>query len=109
MHKQRALTQLLWQLKELQEAGPKDPTLGICQVRTYETRPYFREIWEKWPKYSGMSLFPVPEFEGQQGKEAVDSFYKTNLLWDKNTEYGRNRWELLEWLIKEIQIQLSKT
>lgn len=25
MHKQRALTQLLWQLKELQEAGPKDP------------------------------------------------------------------------------------
>lgn len=86
MHKQRALAQLLWQLKELQEAGPKDPTLGICQVSTYETRPYFREIWEKWPKYSGMSLFPVPD-----------------------TEYGRNRWELLEWMIKEIQIQLSKT
>lgn len=109
MHKQRALAQLLWQLKELQEAGPKDPTLGICQVSTLETRPYFREIWENWPKYSGMSLFPVPEFEGQYGKEAEDSFYKTNLLWDKNTEYGRNRWELLEWMIKEIQIQLSKT
>ena len=56
-----------------------------------------------------MSLFPVPEFEGQQGEEAEDSFYKTHLLWDKNTEYGRNRWELLEWLIEEIQIQLSKT
>ena len=109
MHKQRALTQLLKQLKELHAAGPKYPTLGICQVSTYETRPYFREIWEKWPKYSGMRLFPVPEFEGQQGKEAEDSFlYKTN-LWDKNTEYGRNRWELLEWMIKEIQIQLSKT
>lgn len=37
MHKQRALTQLLWQLKELQEAGPKDPTLGIWQVSTYES------------------------------------------------------------------------
>ncbi len=109
MHKQRALTQLLRQLKELQEAGPKYPTLGICQVSTLETRPYFREIWEKWPKYSGISRFPVPEFEGQQGKEAEDSFYKTHLLWDKNTEYGRNRWELLEWMIKEIQIQLSKT
>ena len=109
MHKQRALTQLLWQLKELQEAGPKDPTLGICQVSTFETALYFREIWEKWPKYSGMRLFPVPEFEGQQGKEAEDSFYKTHLLWDKDTEYGRNRWELLEWMIKEIQIQLSKT
>ena len=109
MHKQRALTQLLSQLKELQEKGPKYPTLGIYQVSTYETRPYFREIWEKWPKYSGMGLFPVPEFEGQYGKEAEDSFYKTHLLWDKDTEYGRNRWELLEWMIKEIQIQLSKT
>ena len=109
MHKQRALTQLLWQLKELHAAGPKDPTLGICQVSTAKTGPYFIEIWKKWPKYSGMDLFPVPEFEGQQGEEAEDSFYKTNLLWDKNTEYGRNRWELLEWMIKEIQIQLSKT
>ena len=51
----------------------------------------------------------VPEFEGQKGKEVEDSFYNTHLLWDKNTEYGRNRWELLEWMIKEIQIQLSKT
>ena len=109
MHKQRALTQLLKQLKELHAAGSKDLILGICQVSTEETRPYFREIWENWPKYSGMSLFPVPEFEGQQGKEAENSYYKTNLLWDKNTEYGRNRWELLEWTIKEIQIQLSKT
>ena len=49
MYKQRALTQLLWQLKELQEAGPKDETLGICEVSTNETRPYFREIWEMWP------------------------------------------------------------
>lgn len=109
MHKQRALTQLLKQLKELHAAGPKDPTLGICQVGTEETKPYFIEIWENWPKYSGMRLFPVPAFEGQQSKEAENSFYKTNLLWDKNTEYGRNRWELLEWIIKEIQIQLSKT
>ena len=109
MHKQRALTQLLWQLKELHAAGPKDPTLGICQVGTEETKPYFIEIWENWPKYSGMRLFPVPAFEGQQSKEAENSFYKTNLLWDKNTEYGRNRWELLEWMIREIQIQLSKT
>ena len=44
MYKQRALTQLLWQLKELHAAGPKDPTLGICQVSTYETRPYLKEV-----------------------------------------------------------------
>lgn len=109
MPKQRALIQLLWQLIDLQETGPKDPTLGICQVSTFETRPYFKEIWEKWPKYSGTILFPVPEFEGQDSKEAGNSFYKHYLLWDKNTEYGRNRWELLEWMIKEILIQLSKT
>lgn len=109
MRKQRALAQLLKQLKEMQEAGPKDSTLGICQVNTFVTKPYLKEIWENWPKYSGMSLYPVPEFEGQRGKEARNSFYKTILLWDRNTEYGRNRWELLEWLIEEIQIQLSKT
>ena len=109
MHKQRALTQLLKQLKELHAAGPKDPTLGICQITTLETAPYIKGIWEKWPKYSGSLLYPVPAFEGQDSKEAENSFYMNYLLWDKDTEYGRNRWELLEWMIEEIQIQLSKT
>jgi len=54
-------------------------------------------VMRMWPKRSGAFSYPVPH-----PTIAPMIAYDTCDLWDKSTEYGRNRWELLGFLIKEL-------
>ena len=48
-----------------------------------------------WPQYSGDIDFPVPG-----PAAAIDAYFDN--LWDRDTEYGRLRWDLLDHIIKEM-------
>lgn len=89
-------------LKKVHE-GPDKPKCGICSQRgiiELETPAFelLKEVMAKWPKSSGSRLYPVPSPDPESPSVA---YYTHNDLWNKNTEYGRLRWELLDWLSPE--------
>lgn len=98
------MNDLLTALKQLRENGPKNHSGGICaQFDLYglyssQERRQFRDSFKTWPHYSGTIGFPVP------GPAAAIDAYIDNQddLWDRDTEYGRLRWDLLDHVIKEM-------
>ena len=102
------MTDLLTALKQLRENGPKDRDEGICaQFDLYglyssqEQMRRFKASFKTWPHYSGDHSFPVPSPD-----KSVDAIYayfdESNDLWDRDTEYGRLRWDLLDHIIAEM-------
>lgn len=64
----------------------------------------------EWPKRSDCRVNPVPQKEGVRCPSLAQMEYmrlreNNRSLWDANTEYGRLRWELLDWLIKHPDLQ----
>lgn len=88
--------QLLEELKRLHARGGSN--LGICPSVGYEHELELAKLFPRWPKYSGDYLIPIAG-----GVEAYTKAYHNDTMWDRNTEYGALRWELLEWLIEELQ------
>lgn len=58
-----------------------------------------RSIMRKWPKYSGRSYYPIPAVTEP---DPYFEYHKHTNLWSKETEYGRLRWELLEFCIETL-------
>lgn len=101
------MTNLLTALKQLRENGPNNRDAGICSqfdlygLYSSEERQQFRDSFETWPHYSGDPSFPVPSPD--RSIAAIDYYFdKGNDLWDRDTEYGRLRWDLLDHIIKEL-------
>lgn len=101
------MNDLLAALEQLRENGPYNRDAGICsQLDLYglyssEERRQFRDSLKTWPHYSGDSSFPVPSPD--KSVEAIDAYFDEQLdLWDRDTEYGRLRWDLLDHIIKEL-------
>lgn len=67
-----------------------------------------RDLMVQWPKYSGSYDYPVPSTI--EGRTPCQCFHDIHDLWDRSTEYGALRWELLEWLIEqpELDVQLYR-
>lgn len=98
------MTDLLTALKQLRENGPKNRGGGICsQLDLYgwyssEEHRQFRDSFETWQYYSGDPSFPVPGTAA-----AIDAYFDKSIdLWDRDTAYGRLRWDLLDHIIKEL-------
>lgn len=85
--------------------GNVDDSVGICTnvydkifeaLDLFTTRRHIDGLLtsaaEAWPKYSGSSHYPVPG-----GEHAYH--YSGRNKWDRSTEYGRLRWELLDHMI----------
>ena len=60
-----------------------------------------RYLMSLWPKFSGKDFYPVPSTTG--GVDAHDAFHSCMECWNKNTEYGQLRWELLEFCIERLK------
>lgn len=59
------------------------------------------KIAANWPKYSGHPEFPVPHEDSQYPEEA---FYDHRSdRWNIMTQYGRDRMELLQFMITELE------
>ena len=71
--------------------------VSLLQVTLF-LAPYF----VRWPKFSGDPDYPVPHPE----KGAYVAYLTARKRFDQNTEYGRNRWELLHFLIEELEKEI---
>lgn len=101
------MNDLLTALKQLRENGPKNRDAGICcqfdlhGLYSSEERLQFRASFKTWPHYSGDDSFPVPSPD--KSMDAIDAYFDKNSdLWDRDTEHGRLRWDLLDHIIKEM-------
>lgn len=69
-----------------------------------DTLVFLRRYMQKWPKWAGDVLFPVPDPSGGSPHaaymKAAAGYYS---FWDRREPYARLRWELLEWLISTVQ------
>lgn len=112
MNQEGIRQQMLGQLLMVQTNGPATDKYGLCAVleksMAFAYGNVHRELkalFESWPLYSGDPTFPVP-------KEGVDPdlayLYNEGSYWDKNTEYGRNRWALLEHCIVQLAKQTEE-
>lgn len=94
-------TDLLKQLKKLRYR--RNNYQGICaQVGNYsELYPLFR----KWPGFSGCIEFPVPHpGYPKDGNEAEKAYCDGHFnKWDRESAYGKLRWDLLEFMIAELE------
>lgn len=54
--------------------------------------------FKDYPKFSGDRNYPVPHPTVSPSKA-----FRIYNHWDKTTEYGRNRYDFLDWLIKEFE------
>lgn len=103
------MASLLEKLQELHTNGPAPYYHGIyTQVNgiTHLERGYMLYLMRQWPERSGHIDWPVPASQADKSPEAAYHKYmesNTKQMWDRNTEYGKLRWELLEWLIEELQ------
>lgn len=64
----------------------------------------------EWPKRSDCRVYPVPIRNETPSAALAQMAYvrereNKRSLWDADTEYGRLRWELLDWLIKHPDLQ----
>jgi hypothetical protein len=100
--------ELLRKLKHLHRHGPKYGLFGICtqiHVANIE-RGVLAHMFANWPSRSEHLSYPVPKSRTDlSAKSARSTYNKCNSgqMWDSNTEHGQLRWELLEWLIEELQ------
>lgn len=91
------LERLLKELKKLQAGDITFRKEGICYNVSSSGVSCLQKAWVQWPKYSGTQWFPVPS---PSAVFPVVSSYYTYTKWDKDTEYGKLRYELVDFLIE---------
>lgn len=70
----------------------------------YKLSTLFRNYCSKWPKHSGLLNYPVPyidskDWGGDIAREKYIDYWDNSLnMWDRNSEYGELRWELVDFV-----------
>lgn len=95
------------------DASHRDPQYGICHAVKYRLidkdnleygysvrdEDVLYKVITNWPKHSGNKEFPIHA----GGKNPMHEYVNSTNKWSKKTKYGRLRWELLHWLINELE------
>jgi hypothetical protein len=89
---------ILSNIRDIKSGAKKlDTGAGICENTGIQTIP--RKILKSWDKYAMDYMYPVPSTDaGITSEEKYIKEARTNNLWNKNTEYGKLRYELLDFL-----------
>lgn len=103
---QEARDNLLNNLRRIKAEGPRVPANGICSnakpwVHSHIEINLLYDVFRVWPKRSGVCGYPVPSGDTYVG--AVTAYNAATDCWDRNTEYGRLRWELLDFCIEQVE------
>lgn len=124
MYEELAKKLLLRALQEIRDVGPVQNNAGICSnadaiIEDLTEDMYLEEqledidaidnvslacenlrdeTIEQWPKYNGNKAYPV-----QGGGEEYSDAQLEMRLWNRDTEYGALRWELLNWMIGTLE------
>ena len=105
MNNQTDYTQLHEALVRLKEEGP-DKRSGLCaNLGALPSGAWwdFKGLCKAWPLFSGDGVYPVPACEGSDPEFMYFDTSEIGCLWDTSTEYGRLRWQLLDWLIEQTK------
>ena len=82
---------------------------GICGYvsRAGYPKSEIQNRAKRWPKYSGNPWFPVPSPVPGTSPEAfyISSSDARMNLWDRNTDYGASRWQLVNYIIGELELK----
>lgn len=78
---------------------------GICSALSKGS--LFLHYAHRWARFSGDMAYPVPHPEYAPRPAYAHAVAKGGLsFWDKRTEYGRARWELLDFVINQLEQEL---
>lgn len=99
---------LLEALKQIRERPA--PRFGICHQTSLRCsdadyghwRCKIRDLFRKWPQFSGSADFPVPH----PTEPPCLAYNEAKDMWDWRTKYGRARWDLLDFCISELEKEL---
>ena len=97
---------LLKDLQILKAVGPKDIHVGICGniPFSHDRDDLLRTTMMQWPKFSGRTIYPVPD---PQGGSPYEAYHRIESLWDHQDPYCQLRWELLDWCINHLMDCMS--
>ena len=108
------LAELQSVLRKVQElaANGKIPIYGICYaadtLKPSDSATYLlSKLMRLWPKYAE-GVYAVPGTNGRCPAYSFSSAVDDGTLWDRSTEYGRLRWELLSFLIEVVDEKLAE-
>jgi len=90
----------LIKIKEHYSKNYKTKGNGICSYFGEASAKYIKSKFEFWPKFSGVINFPVPSTK--TNTPASSAFYNFH-KWNIKTQYGRDRRELLDFLIEQVK------
>lgn len=108
-------TTLLELFKYIKSTGiaSNEKTFGICHFiySKYDIKDKkdLRDLFRKWPCFSGNNVFPIPSalnftlINISREDSAEDCYIECFNKWDKSTNYGKARWNFVEWAIDELE------
>ena len=109
-------TTLLELFKYIKSTGISDDEkyYGICQLvfTKYYVKDRFdlKDLFKKWPNFSGCIAYPIPSYIGYKKLGDIGSnlskgiyYNRSHKKWDKSTDYGKARWNFIEWAIEELE------
>lgn len=70
--------------------------------RNKTNRWILKSLFWMWPKFSGNSLYPI-QAVSQESQGPYYDFRETDNMWDQNTQYGRDRMELMEFITSKAK------
>lgn len=82
--------------------GSSGKSLGVPPNKLFALRKTIIRPSVEWEHFSGDTTFPVPLMYGKKSaQELLYARYISDSIdnWDKETEYGRLRWDLYEFLL----------
>lgn len=92
-------SRLLNALIKLQEDGPNNDEIGICNNIDCDDLAL---LFKSWSKFSGCIEYPVPSPHGRESP--LDAYYGYDNIWEG--AYGKLRKELLQHCINELEKEL---
>lgn len=92
----------LERLNNLKNADNPSGT-GLCNTALSNlSSPTQEKLFRSWEHFSGNSAFPVPASEILGVSGAVKTYYNNSGMYNKNTEYGRMRYKLMDHCIEYL-------
>lgn len=96
----KLILQTLLKIKEDHPLSYQGKGNGICSYFGEASVNYIQSKFPLWPKYNGNICWPISS--GRKNTTAYDAFYNFH-KWSIHTQYGRDRRELLDFLIEQVK------
>jgi len=80
---------------------PSSPDASVLDRHARQLQDEFTLLARRWPRFSGRDSYPVPSCSEQTASAAYWCASMRNQLWDLNTEYGRARRDMLDWMVEQ--------